>query len=88
MTATHPKTITTIGTICGIVAGSVGMWFTLADRAAKAREQFEKDVETRVTKEIKMEGRLAKIEERLDSLKSEVWTQRTQTAAAPVVAPK
>ena len=78
----NPKTITTLGTVCGIVAGSVGMWLTLEDRAAKARTAFESSIEARVTKEIKMEVRVAKLEERMDAIKSEVWTQRTQAAAA------
>ena len=64
------KTIATFGTIIGIMAGSFGMWFTLKDR-------MEKQIETRVVRDIKIETRIARLEERMESLRSEIWMQRT-----------
>lgn len=68
----NSKTLATLATIIGIMAGSFGMWFTLKDR-------MEKQIETRVTRDIKIETRIARLEERLESIRSEVWTQRTNS---------
>jgi hypothetical protein len=68
----NSKTLVTIGTIVGIMAGSFGMWFTLKDR-------MEKQIETRVVRDINIETRIARLEERFESLRSEVWTQRANT---------
>jgi len=46
--------------------------FTLKDR-------MERQIEERVTRDIKIETRLARIEERIGTLKSEVWMQRSTT---------
>lgn len=66
------KTLATFATIIGIMAGSFGMWFTLKDR-------MEKQIEVRITRDVKVESRIARLEERLESIRSEVWTQRTNT---------
>jgi len=66
----NPKALATFATIIGIMAGSFGMWFTLKDR-------MEKQIEVRVTRDITVETRIARLEERLESLKSEIWTQRS-----------
>jgi hypothetical protein len=66
------KSLVTLGTIVGIMAGSFGMWFTLKDR-------MERQIEERVTRDIKIETRLARIEERIGTLKSEVWIQRSSS---------
>jgi len=66
----NPKTLATFATIIGIMAGSFGMWFTLKDR-------MEKQIETRVTRDITVETRIARLEERLESLKSELWSQKS-----------
>lgn len=68
------KTLATLGTAVGIMAGSFGMWFTLKDR-------MEKQIETRITRDIKIETRIARLEERLESIKSEVWTQRSNNTS-------
>ena len=68
----NSKTLVTVGTIVGIMAGSFGMWFTLKDR-------MEKQIETRVTRDINIETRIARLEERFESLRSEVWTQRANS---------
>ncbi len=59
------RLLTTIGTMVGILIGSAGMWFTLKDR-------IEKEIEDRVTYRIKMETKVARIEERLDSYKTDI----------------
>ena len=38
---------------------------------------MEKQIETRVVRDIKIETRIARLEERMESLKSEIWMQRT-----------
>ena len=72
--------ITVAATAVGLLAGSTGMWFTLRDR-------IEKQVETRVTRDVKIETRLARLEERFEALKSEVWTQRTTTTPNAIPSP-
>lgn len=66
------KTLTTIGTTIGILVGSIGMWFTLKDR-------MEAQIEKEVTYRIKMETKVARIEERLDSYKTDIWTLQNKT---------
>lgn len=66
------RALATIGTIIGIMAGSFGMWFTLKDR-------MEKQIETRVLRDITIETRIARLEERFESLKSEVRIQRIES---------
>jgi len=66
------KALATMGTIIGIMAGSFGMWFTLKDR-------MEKQIETRVLRDITVETRIARLEERFESLRSEVRIQRSES---------
>lgn len=74
MNEINGKTLATLGTIVGIMAGSFGMWFTLKNR-------MEKQIEARVIRDIKTETRIARLEERIESIRSEVWTQRTSTTS-------
>jgi hypothetical protein len=69
MDTMNSKTLATLATIIGIMAGSFGMWFTLKDR-------MEKQIETRVTKDINVETRIARLEERLEGLRTEIKNQR------------
>ncbi len=71
MDTMNSKTLATFATIIGIMAGSFGMWFTLKDR-------MEKQIETRVTKDINVETRIARLEERLEGLRTEIKNQRLE----------
>ena len=68
------KLLTTIGTMVGIIIGSAGMWFTLKDRMSK-------EIEERVTYRLKTETKIAKIEERLESYKTDIWVLRGKVDA-------
>lgn len=61
------KMLATLATILGMIVGSSGMWFTLKDR-------LEKQVEDRVTKEITTQTQMARLQERVKSIESDIWT--------------
>lgn len=97
-TPTHPPvnrvTLTTLGAMVGIAAGSFGMYLSITDRSAIAQEKFEARIIEQVKKEGAVENRLTRLEERVQVLRaaSNTPTPPVQIvtpvpAAQPVVAP-
>ena len=77
----NTRTLTTLGTIVGVLAGSFGMWFTLKDR-------MEKQIEARVTERIRTETKIARIEEQLFSMREEFRQLRTTISPSAAPPPK
>lgn len=78
------KTFTAVAGIAGAVAGALGVWFTLTDRLEKANEKRELEIETRVKKDITVETRIARLEERIASLQTDVASVRDEQRAQRV----
>jgi len=71
-------TLTTLGAMVGIAAGSFGMYISIIDRSAVAQEKFEARIIEQVKKEGAVENRLTRLEERVQVLR---------TASSPSVSP-
>ena len=52
--------LTIAGPMVGVIAGSVGMWWSMEDR-----------MEKKVAERVKLEARVARVEERIEALKDE-----------------
>jgi sensor domain CHASE-containing protein len=66
------KLLATIGTLIGIVVGSVGMWLTLKDR-------MENRIKEEVTRNLTIEIRIARLEEQMKAIKSDVTIIKTDS---------
>ena len=58
--------LTTVGTVLGIVVGSAGMYFSLKDRMVE-------EIESAVTERVTTATRLARIDEKIKAIESDVW---------------
>ena len=64
--------ITTAATILGIVVGSITVWFTMKDRMTEE-----------ISSKVKMETKIARLDERVKQLESQIWTLQTQPRPTP-----
>ena len=60
--------LTSIATALGIVAGGTGVYWTLKDRMTEE-----------ISNQVRMQTKIARIEERVKQLESQLWTIQTTT---------
>lgn len=77
----HKAVLTTLATLVGIAAGSYGMWRSIAAEARQDQAEFEARINKQVRKELEVDNRITRLEERYESLKSTVWQAQTSGAA-------
>lgn len=70
--------LTTVGAIVGIAAGSFGMFLSISDRSKQDQKDFEARITAQVKKEMTVENRLTRLEERYEALRATVWTREQQ----------
>lgn len=79
MTTFQKTMLSVVATLIGIGAGSLGMWSTFQSQAAHAREMaakekadFELSIRAAVTREKDVDGRLARLEERVEAQRRQI----------------
>ena len=72
--------LTTVGAILGIASGSFGMWLAIQDRAHKNQVEFEDRITKQVRRDMVIDNRLTRLEERYEALKATVWSKTSESS--------